>query len=281
MKILFLSILLILLSTIVSAQQYIDDYFMLERKWATTVSPIDGSVTGGWAMTDDRIYWAAPGTTHSINWPSVQNSELFEIRHNCSDTQSYLFLNGYAPHNNPHVPAGRVWWIKSDKVLITVGGVVYDITDVALGTNGCERWENNLNNSGVNYRVGMPFAPYKFWNQPYRIQVWGKTADHLGNFNGNAFYWDALWEPYQSGYNACWVGAGSTTRSTINLTEAYWGENGGWAIGNGQMGANGQPNGLAISYGRTIGYGLDAGPNWTYVDNQNGGQQCIYNLYDW
>ncbi len=274
------SILFLLFANMAFAQQYIDDYFPFERKWAPTVNPANGAVVGGWARTPDRIYWASGGTTTNLNWSSVANSEIFEIRHNCADGQSYLFLNAYAPHNNPVVPPGRKWWIKTTKALITVGGVTYNITNVANGTGGCVRQENNLNGSGTSHKIGMPFAPYKFYNQSYRIQLWGVISNHHGVFHRD-FYWDAFWEPYQTGHNACWTGSGSSTRSTINLTEAYWDGINGWSIGGGSIGANGVPTGNGISYGRTIGYGQNAGPNWTFVDLNTGGQQCIHNLYSW
>ncbi len=274
-------LIVLLFSLTASAQQYIDDYFPLHKKWAPTMDTANNAVTGGWAMVNDGIYWASGGSLSNLNWSSVTNKELFEVRHNCSDGQSYLFLNGYKPHNTS-LPSYVVYWLKATKVLITTGSNVFDITHVAKGNGGCEKWVENFNNSGKRGRMGFPFAPYRFWNQPYRLQVWGKICDQHGVCNQRRFYWDAQWQPYLTSTNDCWTGPGSATRSTINLTEAYWDSILGWTQGNGAMNpSTGQPTGTGISYGRTIGYGLDVGPNWTYLDLVTGNEQCVQNVHSW
>lgn len=269
------------------SQYYYDDFIPYGmNRWATKAIPSNGQGAGQWASWANQpdkmtIFWSSGTSFNNFDWMNAEPEE-FEIRRNCSDGQSYAFLNGYIERHNGQ-NTGRVWWIKPVKVTITTADTnTFDITQISSHAP-CRKVVSNINGSGISSEVGIPYAPYQLWGQSYVFKVWGVIAGSNGIFD-RRFYWQARYEPISNKHNPCWIGAAPSTRPTLVQKEAYWDQWTGWAIGSGTVGSDGWPVGNDVVYGRYDGAGMNAGPSWIQGAVQANGNlgpvgACIRNTY--
>lgn len=269
---------------------FFDDYLPFSNKWSYHKPPQGSTAAGQWATwsnnsIDMTIFWNSSQATSYFDWANPVSIEKFQIRPQCADSADWVFLNGYRANNDPNV----TYWIKTDKALLKIaGGTTYDITNIASSAGGCALYNSQV--GGGTY-IGMPYAPYVFWDQTYELEIWGRISDAQGALTRD-FYWKATYEPGQSANNPCWTGANST-RLTILQKEAYWSDypntdssiTPGFSTGSGtvDMSALTASN---IKLGRYNRYGLDAGPGWTLgtIDasgNMSATNSCIPNVWSY
>lgn len=177
-----------------------------------------------------------------IMWNSTANIEEHEIKENCNGGHSYIWLNAYR-----NDIAGQRYRIETTYATYTdlVTGTVFNITDGgSCGTDG------------------QPYALYQI-SGPYKLQVWGNIYPHNGTMPDRRFFWDHTITPNVTAKNKFWQGSGSRTRHVILQEESWWDSINGWVLGIGQTGANSEPTGLNVTYGREQSIAKGLGYTWT------------------
>jgi hypothetical protein len=255
---------------------YFDDYLPFSNRWSIHKSPSSSSVFGQWATwsnngTDMIIHWNSSTSSTNFDWNNPQSIERFEIRESCSDTSDWVFLNGYRANHDSNI----TYWLVTDKATLTVAdSTTFNVTNVANAAGGCSRYNSSVD--GGSY-IGIPYATYTMWDQPYVIEVWGRIAGSDGVAD-RPFYWKARYEPGISRTNPCWTST-APTRLTILQKEAYWDSITGWSTGSGTVNYPALTS-SGVKYGRYQSYGENAGPMWTSgsIDssgNMSANQSCI------
>ncbi|HJR74756.1 MAG TPA: hypothetical protein VJ806_14095 [Luteimonas sp.] len=260
LKKLFAIVLIFLSSSSACAgPYYFDSYMPFSKRWSYVMPPGAAFASGQWATwsadaTNMTIHWTSDSSTTAFNWNALASVEKFEIRPNCADGAAWVFLNGYRHNTNPNI----IFWLKTDKALVRVAGAtVYDETHITR-QGACAKFLSSVGPNG-DY-IGIPYAPYVFWDQTYEFEIWGKIADANGALV-RSFYWKALYQPGIAANNPCWLGS-APSRLTILQQEAYWDSIAGWSVGSGTVDmAN--LTASNVKYGRYQRYGENAGPGWT------------------
>lgn len=190
--------------------------------------------------------WAIPydATTWDFHWPStnsptldLQNTlwERWQVRTGCAGGSEWIYLNSY--HGRGPITHDSI--VTTSRALLDYGGKIYDVTSVCGGS-------------------GQPYVPRNVSGQPHRIRVWGLIA------GSRQWYWEASFGYQGAVTNTCWKGGGSQTRPVIQMSEAWWDDNGGWMFGgSGAMGPDGRPNGLGAVHVRSGSIAHTAGYAWS------------------
>lgn len=227
------------------------------------VSKIGGFTGGQWSSQVINDHTVVVRWGNAADWANAFQ-ERFGLR-TYNDTR-WVWLDSYASDANPYV-----YQIISRRAEIRYEG---------------QDWQRVFDS--IN---GQPYA-LRDMSKSYEIRVWGNILNDEGlcavmnihpcNPNPIKFFWAAKYTREAAVHNPCWQGSGSNTRDVIRQAENWWDDNndarqGVWRNGSGAMGADGEPNGENMVYGRAMSIGKDAGFNWVWKDLGNGQTMCLAN----
>lgn len=208
-------------------------------QFAPYLSRTVGYLSGGvQSWKSDPYYLDATTRKIDIYWSTI---EQHEIRKNCSDGKSYVWVSYYKTTSTPQAQ----YPITATKVLLKRGGVTTDLTNVC-GSDG------------------HVYALYDVDSVPYTVEVWGNIAPAVGLPPDNTFYWKATYSLVTS-TNTCWLGDANQTRMAIHQEEAWWDNHNGWDRGaSGTLGADNIPTGSSVQYSTYFEIAKNAGYMWKF-----------------
>jgi hypothetical protein len=242
------------------AQDTFDQYAPLHlRRGGLLVDQASRQWMSEWATnptspTHTDVSWGNPKT-----WPADNSQEEWEIKQNCSGGNAWVWVNAFR-----NDATGARYPLSTTRATYTdlTTGQTFDITSGgACGT------------------AGQPYAVYNVYNSPYVVKVWGNIYNN--GVVSKRFFWQQTIRPFQTVTNVCWTGPGGNVRTAIRQDEAWWDSVDGWAFGSsGSLGANGEPDGIRVNYGRYQTIAKGVGYAWTYQQfNQSPG--CLQSQWSW
>ncbi len=220
-------------------------------RWMTTpISPTRTDFT--WDDPNDR----PSGAGKPIN------IEEWSVKSNCAGGRSFVWLDAFRNDFADSVVHHR-FKIKTSRAEIRIGnGPWVDIT--AGGSCGTD---------------GQPYALLDVTTDPYSLRVWADiyTVDEVTV--GRRFFWQATMSYVAAAKNPCWKQDANQMRPAIKQEEAWWDSTTGWGPGSGSIGANEQPDGKQVHYGRWQMIGKGAGDGWLGADSLE--QLCLQTEWVW
>jgi len=198
--------------------------------------------------------------------------EQHEIRKDCSDGKSYVWVSAFKDRLGVHPD----YPLTANTVLLKKNGVTTNLTNVC-GTDG------------------HVYALYNVDSTPYTIEVWGNVSPAPGAPPNQTFYWQANYSYIASSTNTCWIKDSQISRPVIRQEEAWWAGGvwdgstfvgRGWKDGaSGPIGANDQPTGQNVMLSTYFEIAKDAGFLWKWGNHPNStmtfGPDCLSDISAW
>lgn len=245
-----------------NGEKMIDYYVLGVSRRGLVVNAQTGQEMSEWRTS------SADGNHTDITWIDPNNPpektgkplsiEEWSIKDNCSGGEAFLWVSAYR-NDYPERSRSKRFRIETTRAELSGRGEWIDITTGgSCGTNG------------------QPYALLKVTTAPYSLRVWGNLYKADGVTIGRRFFWQQTVTYIPSAYNSCWASDAMSSRPAIKREEAWWDSSHGWTLGSsGSMGANGEPDGEHVNYGRWTMIGKGAGYGWALGRMGSGARGCL------
>jgi hypothetical protein len=241
------------------------DYYSLGvRRAGLMINSSTGQKVSQWMTkpitpTRTDFTWGDPN-----NWPTAAgkpiNVEEWSVKSNCAGGRTFVWLDAFR-NDYANSAVHNRFRIATTRAEIRVGnGPWIDIT--AGGTCGTD---------------GQPYALHDVTTDQYGLRVWGNIYKIDDVTVGRRFFWQETMSYVATAKNACWKTDTSQVRPAIKQEEAWWDSTTGWKPGSGSIGANKEPDGKDVVYGRWQMVGKGAGEGWQESDSAE--KLCLQ--YEW
>ncbi len=234
--------------------QTLDEYYPLRKAESGVIFSLrDGRPMSKWRTEPTGsdtvdVIWEDP---RSPNKP--ERIEEWAVKRNCAGGANFVWLNAYRNEALANGVSVR-FAIRTTKAEIKVNDEGwFDIT--SGGSCGTD---------------GQPYALFDAVSAPYSLRVWGEIIRPNGATVGRRFFWQHTVSLERLSHSPCLHGKDAEERPALKRSEAWWDTSHGWTLGSsGSTGANGEPDGQVVNYGRWGLVAKDRGWGWVVGGGRN------------